>query len=64
MMCAVYRVSVAGWTKDEALKEMTTGGFGYHKVWKDVLKYVREFDVEALRKEAKLTAPPSPALQP
>jgi protein tyrosine/serine phosphatase len=57
MMCAVYRVAIDGWAKDEALKEMTTGGFGFHKVWKDVLTYVRDLDVEALRKEAKLPRP-------
>ncbi len=31
-VCAAYRVAVAGWTPQDALAEMTGGGFG-HSVW-------------------------------
>lgn len=61
MMCAVYRVAMCGWSKDDAVKEMTTGGFGYHPIWKDVVKYVRELDATELRKLASVPEPsPSP----
>jgi len=52
LMCAVYRVAVQGWTKDEAVREMKEGGFGYHAVWKNLIKYIRELDVEKIKRDA------------
>lgn len=54
MMCAIYRIAVCGWNKNEAIKEMTEGGFGYHKVWKDLINYIEELDVDGLKKKAGL----------
>ena len=54
LMCAVYRIIIQDWPKEEAVTEMTEGGFGYHTVWKGLLKYLREMDVERIRKEAGL----------
>lgn len=51
-MCAVYRVVVQGWTKEEAVREMTRGGFGFHQVWEDLVDYIQNLDVEAVRNEA------------
>jgi hypothetical protein len=50
-MTAMYRVLEQGWTPDDALKELTDGGFGYHSMWKNIINYVRSADVEALRAE-------------
>jgi len=55
MMTAIYRVVVEGWSKEDAVAEMTEGGFGFHSIWKDLVDYVREVDVERLRKEAGLS---------
>jgi len=49
--CAVYRIVVQGWTKDEALREMTEGGFGFHTIFQNLPQWVRDMDVESLRKE-------------
>lgn len=49
LMSAMYRILHQGWTPDEALAELTDGGYGYHSVWKNIRKYVRSADVEALR---------------
>ncbi|HUT14366.1 MAG TPA: dual specificity protein phosphatase family protein [Thermoguttaceae bacterium] len=49
MMCAVYRIVLQGWPKDAAIKEMTDGGFGFHAVWQNLVKYVRELDVEKIK---------------
>ena len=54
VMCAAYRVAVDGWTKDEAIREMTEGGFGFHAVWTHLPKVVREMDIEAVKKKAGL----------
>jgi protein tyrosine phosphatase (PTP) superfamily phosphohydrolase (DUF442 family) len=55
MMTAIYRIVVEGWSKDDAISEMTQGGYGFHAIWKDLVEYVRDLDVERLRKEAGLS---------
>jgi protein tyrosine/serine phosphatase len=49
LMTAMYRVLEQGWTPDDALKELTDGGYGYHSMWKNIIKYVRSADVDALK---------------
>ncbi|MCP4369159.1 MAG: dual specificity protein phosphatase family protein [Deltaproteobacteria bacterium] len=51
-MCALYRVAVQGWTKEEAIREMTEGGFGFHEVWKILPSWIKELDIESIRKDA------------
>ena len=53
-MSAIYRIAVEGWSKDEAIEEMTKEGFGYHSVWKNLVKYVRELDVDSIMRSAGL----------
>lgn len=60
MMSAIYRIVVQGWTKEEAVREMTKGEFGFHEVWKNLPPWIMGLDIETLRKEAGLT-PPSTA---
>lgn len=60
MMVAIYRVAVCGWTKDEAIREMIEGGFGYHSVWGNLTEYLDELDVTDIRKRAGLTKPEVP----
>lgn len=52
MLSAVYRILVQGWTKDEAIAEMTQGGFGFHPMWQNLVVYLRDLDVEKLRQRA------------
>ncbi len=56
MMIAAYRIVVQGWTKDEAIAEMTEGGFGYHTIWAGLPKLLRALDVQAFRRELGITA--------
>jgi len=51
-MCALYRIVVQGWTKDDAIREMTEGGFGHHAVFDNLSRFLRDLDIEALRKAA------------
>ena len=51
-MIAIHRMAFEGWTKDQAISEMTQGGFGYHTVWKNLIQYLNELDVEKLKKKA------------
>ena len=54
MMAAVYRVVVQGWSKQEAVEEMTQGGFGYHRMWKRTVSFVMDLDAQELREKAGL----------
>lgn len=53
-MCAVYRVAVDGWTKQQALDEMTEGGFGYHSIWTNLPKFIKKLDIEKVKEKAGL----------
>jgi hypothetical protein len=48
-MVAIYRVVVEDWTKADAIEEMTRGGYGFHPVWQNLVRYVEDLDVEAIR---------------
>jgi protein tyrosine/serine phosphatase len=51
MMMAIYRIVVQGWSKDDAIQEMTEGGFGYHSLWHNLVSHVQDLDVERIRRE-------------
>jgi protein tyrosine/serine phosphatase len=63
LMCAVYRVAICGWTKDEAIREMTQGGFGHHVIWTNLVKFIRELDIDGITKEAGIDAVKTAAKQ-
>jgi len=52
LLCAMYRVVVQGWSRQDAIAEMTRGGMGFHSMCQDLVAYVRNADVERLRREA------------
>lgn len=52
MLFGVYRLVIQGWTKDEAIAEMIPGGFGFHGVWQNLVEYLRNLDVEKLKRGA------------
>lgn len=65
LMSAMYRVLEQGWTVDEAIAELKGGGFGYHSMWSNILRYVRSADVDKLRAAIMVPgedprAPPQP----
>jgi protein tyrosine phosphatase (PTP) superfamily phosphohydrolase (DUF442 family) len=51
-MCALYRIAVEGWPKEEALKEMTEGGFGFHGIWGNLVRWINGVDIEGIKKRA------------
>ncbi len=65
LMSAMYRELEQGWTIDDALTELTDGGYGYHAVWKNILRYVRSADLDKLRAAiAAGTSPEAPVVVP
>ena len=49
VMSAAYRIVVQGWSKEEAIREMTEGGFGFHGIWQNLIEYVEDMNVERIR---------------
>lgn len=41
-----------GWNKGNAIREMSEGGHGYNKVWRNLPKWIRELDIEAVKRRA------------
>ncbi len=60
-MCALYRIAVQGWTKEEAIREMTAGGYGFHEVFDNLPEWIEELDIESIEREAGLGAGAGPA---
>jgi protein tyrosine/serine phosphatase len=54
MMCAMYRITVCGWTKQEAIAEMKNGGFGFNPVWKSLVTFIEKADVADIKRQAGL----------
>ena len=50
-MSAFYRIAVQGWSKEDALKEMTDGGYGFHDVFTNLPDWIEEMDVDSLKKD-------------
>lgn len=51
-MCAIYRVAVQDWPKDEAIEEMTKGGFEFYSMWQNLIDYIRKLDIEKIKQQA------------
>ncbi len=61
LMFAMYRMVEQGWSKEAATDEMLNGGFGFHSVWKNILEYIEDVDIAAIRAHVDALAPPVPA---
>jgi protein tyrosine/serine phosphatase len=53
-MCAIYRVAVEEWTPEEAVEEMTQGGFGFHSIHRSLVGYIRGLDFDEMKERAGL----------
>jgi protein tyrosine/serine phosphatase len=49
LISAMYRMLYQGWSKEQALAELTQGGYGYHALWKNIPRYLQRVDVEKIR---------------
>lgn len=50
-MCALYRIVVQDWSKEDAIREMTSGGYGFHEIWTNLPKWIDELGIESIREE-------------
>jgi hypothetical protein len=47
----MYRVVFLGWSKDEAIDELMNGGYGYHSLYTNIPEFIREADIDKIRKQ-------------
>ena len=53
LISALYRVVFQGWSKDAALEEMQHGSFGYHAIWGNIPRYLKNTDVAVLKSQVE-----------
>ena len=56
-MCAIYRIAVQGWRKEDALREMADGEYGFHGIWGNLRRYIRKLDISDIRRRAGVKDP-------
>lgn len=54
LFVAVYRIVVQGWPREEAIREMQKGGFGFHNTYTNIVRYLQTFDPEKFRRALNL----------
>ena len=57
MMTAMYRMLYQGWPREKAIDELKNGGYGYHAVWRNIERYLKRVDVEAIRAQIEQEKP-------
>jgi protein tyrosine phosphatase (PTP) superfamily phosphohydrolase (DUF442 family) len=64
IMCAIYRIAVQGWNREDAIREMKEGGYGFHTIWVNLPTWLDELDIESIKKEVGLTPVKQPLVAP
>lgn len=52
-MVAIYRIAYEGWSKEEATNEMINGGYGFHPMWQNLLRYIEQLDVKSIKEKVE-----------
>jgi protein tyrosine/serine phosphatase len=42
---ALYRITVQKWGPEEAIRELQEGGYNYHSIYKEIIKFIRNFSI-------------------
>src|SRR5690606_31307602 len=50
IVIALYRILFQNWTKEAAINEMQQGGYHFHWIHKNLIRYLQNTDVEQLKK--------------
>lgn len=50
-VCAMYRIVFQNVSKEKAIHEMTEGGFGFHGIYKNIIRTIENADIERIKKE-------------
>ncbi len=50
VVCAMFRIVEQHWSREDAISELKDGGYGFHKMWTNIPRYLRKVDVEKIRR--------------
>jgi protein tyrosine/serine phosphatase len=50
VVCAMYRLVEQRWSREDAIRELTEGGYGFHPMWKNISRYLRKVDIAKVRR--------------
>ena len=53
---AAYRIAIQNWSREDAIKEMVKGGYGYHTIWVKLSKLLNSLDIEKFRYDVSVKA--------
>jgi len=53
---AAYRIAIHNWSREDAIKEMIEGGYGYHTIWVKLPKLLNSLDIEKFRYDVSVKA--------
>ena len=53
-MCAVYRIVVQSWSKEEAIEEMTQGNFAHRRVCTNLVNFIHKLNVDQTKERANI----------
>lgn len=53
-MCAIYRIVVQGWEKNEPIEEVTKGDFDFFDGWQDLIDYVLKLGINEIKRRIGL----------
>ncbi|MDD3037508.1 tyrosine-protein phosphatase [Bacteroides sp.] len=49
IVCALYRIIFQNVSKEDAIYEMTGEGFGFHKIYKNLVREIQDADIEQIK---------------
>lgn len=49
LICAMYRIVFQKWSKADAINEMKNGGYGFHRIFFNIPRYIENVDVNKIK---------------
>jgi len=50
LIVALYRIFHEGWSREAAIAELEGGGYGFHPIWANIPRYLRQVDLDELQR--------------
>jgi uncharacterized protein (TIGR01244 family) len=63
-VAALYRILEQGWTREQALRELQEGGYGFHEMWINIPRYIRRVNLDDLRARLAQGGPQARPVEP
>ncbi len=51
VVCAMFRMVEQHWSREDAIRELKDGGYGFHEMWANIPRYLGRVDIQKIRRE-------------